>query len=317
VGANADPGEGVSVPPKITLLCLLSSPHSGSTILGATLAAHPDVVYAGELFEIPTPAWIPGRPCACGLSSLECPFWSGVRRHVEGVGPLPRFAEDEARYGRWSTLLRWWLGGQWPSRRVDEYTSYLDAMVRGIAAESGRRIVIDSSKVLSRALAYERLQSDDFDVRFIHLVRDGQEVLASRSERRTRTAGPAEVVDRRLDAIQFSGRWIGANLLIAALLGRRKGRYLRLRYEDFLADPEAALDRVGPFLGVELSAVGQEVAAGRPIPVGHIVAGNRLRQDGAIVVRRTPSSNGQKLRPGERRTFSWIAGPAAHIFGYR
>ncbi|EQD27739.1 sulfotransferase domain-containing protein, partial [mine drainage metagenome] len=119
----ATPGRslGVTVPTKVTLVCLLSSPHSGSTILGATLAAHPEVVYAGELFEIPVPAWTPGRPCACGRSAPECPFWSAVRPRVEAGGSLDRFAAEEHRFDRWPALPRWWLGHRRPSRSVLSY----------------------------------------------------------------------------------------------------------------------------------------------------------------------------------------------------
>jgi Sulfotransferase family len=307
----------VSVLPKITLVCLLSSPHSGSTILGASLAAHPDVVYAGELFEIPAPAWTPGRPCACGRPAPECPFWKGVRHRVELVGPLDRFDRGEREYDRWLALPRWWLGHRRLSGTTLQYTAYLEALVRGIATESGRHIVIDTSKILSRALAYDRLNSPEFEVRFVHLVRDGRDVLASRHDRRTRSASSPELLDARFDALRFSALWTGANFLIVALLKRRRGRYMRLRYEDFVRDPEESLNQLGSFLHLDLTEVGRHVAAGDPIPIGHIVAGNRLRSAGVVVLRRTAAPSVSRLAPKDQRTFRWVAGSAAHLFGYR
>ncbi|EQD67451.1 sulfotransferase domain-containing protein, partial [mine drainage metagenome] len=247
----------------------------------------------------------------------ECPFWSAVRPRVEAGGSLDRFAAEEHRFDRWPALPRWWLGHRRPSRSVLSYTAHLEALVRGIAAESGRRVVIDSSKVLSRALAYDRLHAETFDVRFIHLVRDGRDVLASRTHRRARTAVDPAAVDPRLDAIRYSALWTAANLLIVALLGRKPGRYLRLRYEDFVRDPATALNRIGAFLALDYAPVARRAEAREPIAIGHIVAGNRMRRDGVVALRRTADSPRDRLRPSERRTYAWIAGSVARVFGYR
>jgi len=78
------------------------------------------------------------------------------------------------------------------------------------------------------------------DARFVHLIRDGREVAASLAER---TWGPSSAV---------SGAFWWRQLVASA---RRAGtllgpdRYLEIRLEDLICDPEGVLTRVCDFLG--------------------------------------------------------------------
>jgi hypothetical protein len=73
------------------------------------------------------------------------------------------------------------------------------------------------------------------EARFVHLIRDGRDVALSRM-RRGMGAGKsmeeiAELWKRRIENARRQAK-------------RLKGRYLELRFEDLVADPEAALRRV-------------------------------------------------------------------------
>ncbi len=64
---------------------------------------------------------------------------------------------------------------------------------------------------------------------------------------------------------------------------RRVGRerFLRLRYEDFVRDPEGALRRIGAMSGVDLAATAAALGRGDPVAAEHQMAGNRSRMKGA------------------------------------
>jgi hypothetical protein len=300
----------------VTVVCLLSSPHSGSTVLGTVLASDPSVQFAGELFEIPIPAWWPGRPCACGLAAPQCEFWERVVRRVEAEGPLADLARREARYGRWRALPGWWIRGRRVAPEAKAYARQLEGVIRAISAESGRPIVIDSSKIVARAMALDLRDSSEFRVRFVHLVRNGQDVLRSRRERRKRVESPETYRPRRWDNLRYPFRWLLANWLIARSFARRRERYLALRYEEFLQNPAATLERLGRFLDLDLSDVARRIESSEPFPAGHVIAGNRLRSAGSVVVQRSAAPTRGSPAPSEpasRRLAAWVA----RLFGYR
>ena len=57
-----------------------------------------------------------------------------------------------------------------------------------------------------------------------------------------------------------------------------------MRYEDLVAEPARELDRIGRFLGLDMSGVIASIAAGEPLDIGHMVSGNRIRTSGVIKV---------------------------------
>ena len=117
-------------------------------------------------------------------------------------------------------------------------------------------------------------------------------------------------------ALRYSMLWVGANLSYVLLFGLRRDRYLRLRLEDFTRDPDRAFERIGNFLGINLSDVRTQVRAGAAFPVGHVIAGNRLRLSGEVRMRPEVSDWEHQLPRGDQRLFSLVAGWTARLFGY-
>jgi len=299
---------------KVTVLYVLSSPHSGSTLLGAALSSHPQIGFAGELFEIPVPAWDPGRPCSCGEPAGACPYWSAVRAAYEGIASTAELRKGEAAYDSWRALPRVGLARLLGSRRLRAHVERLRALVETIATASGKPVVIDSSKGAPRGLCYAFARSDRFDVRFLHLVRDGRGVVGSRKTREVRVSPTGEFNPHAVT--RYSALWVFANLAFVLLFGLRRDRYLRLRYEDFTRDPGGTLARLCRFVGVDPAPLLEHLERGGDFPIVHVVAGNRLRLAGPVRIRPSTPDWQQRLTPHELRTYSMIAGGTARLFGY-
>jgi hypothetical protein len=299
---------------RVTVLYVVSSPHSGSTILSTILGSHPDVFFAGELYEIPEPAWIPGVTCACGQPAAACPFWHAVRARFEATDDVEALHRDEGVYRNWKSLPRVVLGRDGRNGGVRGYGKRLEALVRAISDESGKSIIVDTSKGGTRGRAYLDAQSATFDVKVLHIVRDGRGVVLSRKNREARVQSTGGY--RPHAALRYSLLWVGANLSYVFLFGLRRERYLRLRLEDFSRDPDRSFERLATFLGIDLTTIRQQVRAGAAFPVGHVIAGNRLRLSGEVRMRPELSNWADELPPGDRRLFSLVAGWTARLFGY-
>ena len=158
----------------------------------------------------------------------------GILRGISGARQCPA----------WRRRFFWAL---WRTSGRRAYARDADSIFDAVAATTGSRVLIDSSKNISRAAA---LAGDSrHDIRVLHLIRDGRGVLRSRRKR-------AEVDGRPYREKAALAEWLGKNL-ISWLLARRlpADRFLLTRYEDLLADPAAELKRIGAFVGLDLQVV--------------------------------------------------------------
>jgi len=305
---------GPQATPRTRVLYVLSSPHSGSTLLGIVLAHHPAIVYGGELVEIPNPAWTDQRTCSCGLRGSDCPFWRDVQaRCLASGGAVSTVPTRELDLG-WKALPRALLGPRFASAEFRRHAADVRRLAVAIGGTSGRSIVIDTSKGAPRGLAYLHGRTGEFDVQFIHLIRDGRGVVSSRKSHHIRAE--ADRAWLRTAALRYSFLWVFANLQFTLVFSLRPDRYLRVRYEDFIADPARVLARIGSFVHLDLSGVAASVAAGESFPPGHVVAGNRMRLAGGVRVKRENGATAPNLLPADRRVFRWVAGWYSKLNGY-
>ncbi|HEY7172899.1 MAG TPA: hypothetical protein VH417_18735 [Vicinamibacterales bacterium] len=295
------------MPPKPALAYILAASHSGSTLLAMLLGSHPEVCTVGEL-----KATSLGDPatyrCSCGELIRECRFWTNVSRRMTERG----FAFDVTnartnvdagadRYQRrlLAPLARGPLAetvrdvalGLSPSwrRRLRNFQSINEALVRSLLEETGKRVVVDSSKIGIR-LKY-LLRNRELDVRVIRLVRDGRAVAltytdpaeyadATNPSRRGGGSGGSRDAER-VPLQQAAREWRRSNEEAAALLASvASAQQLTLSYEELCESPGAVLGRVFKFLGV---AEETDLAAWRTRP--HHVVGNGMRFDNSAEVR--------------------------------
>jgi len=302
------------------LVYIIGSARSGSTLLDTILGANPDVESVGELACAVRYGWLGGGYCACGQLVERCTFWCRVRElWSERIGG-DRLEAYEALLRRVELSRLWWMrlgrgdGGQgaWLVR----YGRWTRALLEAIRQTSGKSVVVDSSKLRSRGLALAAVGG--IDLRLIHLVRDVRGVVWSIKKRLSpnRRAGLPRGLRPR-PAWRTALGWVAANLQ-AELVCRAAGpdRWLRVRYEDLVSDPAGVLDRIGRFIGADLEPVRTAVLAGRWVPVGHTVAGNRMRMAGRVRLQADWEWQ-ERLSAADRRICGLAAGWLMQRYGYR
>ena len=342
----------VEAPVKVLKITGLG--RSGSTILDVVLGNHPQIESVGEVTRLIRTGWVGGeslrgigrkrlrrRVCTCGkrLDAPEvenaeeaCPFWSRVRREwVERVDPrddiegYPRLQDDFELKRRWPRLLCEARRG--PSARFRSYARLTRAFYESVRAASGRPVVVDSTMVSVRTFALSMVPG--IDLYAVHLVRDGRGVVASHrksfekdlllaaGERGGLPARWKAAARRRVLYPESVVRWVAHNLIsgwVCARLG--PGRAMRLRYEDFVADPQAALGRIGSLVGLDLAGVAQAASSGEPMRAGHNIGGNRTKKSGYVTLRPDAQEWREALSPAEQR-LSWaLMGWLMRRYGY-
>ncbi len=311
---------------KIKVVYVLGSSRSGSTALDSVLGASPGALSTGELGHL---HWalqegnLPGYVgssiafCSCGQLVEQCPLWSTV---VAQWGPgreLEAFGRATDRYetpGRSLPLLI--LGRLFGTRAFRRHLALLGRSVELVAGASGVTTLIDSTKGAGRGWLYSLLPPSEFDVRFVHLVRDGRSVVSSMMqhyEPHKSDSGPSPWP--RLAAAAFStAHWVYMNLASSSLGLFHRSRYRRIQFEDLLNDPDGTLRELEPFLGIDLRDVRRRILAGEPLPTGHLLCGNRAK--GSPLRLLPPKSRGaDELALGPSLVFLWLAGWLQWIYG--
>jgi len=300
-------------PESLRLVYILGAGRCGSTLLDMVLGAHPDICSTGELFHFPANLRGKPQPCSCGADATACEFWARVRSEVEPQFPLTAL-DAGRRFEFTRSLPRTALLAGIPGSSVDQYARRLAVLLHAISTQSGKKVVVDSSKLTCRGLILWRTRSVGLDVRYIHLVRDGRGYVWSKL--RVADGQGLGLTPPEKNVADLSAWWVMANVLSAVLFRFRRGRYLRIRYEDLIADPEATLGRVGRFVGVDLTDVIAAVRDRRPLPVSHTVGGNRTRFNRTVLLK--PDTDWQQnLLKEDERTFWGIAGWLARRYGYQ
>jgi Sulfotransferase domain len=297
--------------------------RSGSTLVERLLGQLPGVCPVGELVHLWERGITEGERCGCGEPFRHCPFWQKVgtvafsgwdkvevrrvatlRSHVDRNRFIPALAGRHVRPG---------INGA-----LTEYTSYYARLYRAISEVSGCELIVDSSKHPS--LAHCLRWRSDIDLRVLHLVRDSRAVAYSWSRQVRRPDTENESYMTRYSTAMAAGQWTTQNAAFH-LLPRVGCPTMRLRYEDFVAEPEAAMRQVAHFAGLPapagfpfLGADGETHWA--RLDQAHSVSGNPMR----FTTGRITISRDERWRTGmpkaRQRAVAALTFPLLARYGY-
>jgi hypothetical protein len=300
---------------KHELLVIVGAIRSGSTLLSIVLGSSPEIFSTGELIHLHGRGWLNNEYCACGQRVNDCAFWQEVKRRWTEQFPgnsVERFLELQRRFERprflfFDALL---VGNP----EFQEYLHSLNSLFHSVQEVSGRPCVVDSSKKPVHAL-YSSMAADQ-DVYVVHLVRDSRGVAWSKAKSLAKDERGGVQEDLRPAAVGRTARdWLLTNLLCSYLARKLPGHYLRVRYEDLVADPRGMLQRIGEFSGMDLSEPIRRLIEGEEMLSGHTVAGNRLRMNDTVRVRPDLEWK-EKLGSGQESTVWRWTGWLLRYYGY-
>jgi len=220
----------------IQLVYITGRGHSGSTLLDLLISAHSEVVSVGEAKCLVTR---PDEPCTCGaVTVFECPFWEKVDARLRSEAGL-RLRDIDIDS---------------PDEAV--FAAHNRAFFQAVAAVTGKRIILDSSKTVDRLEAL--LEAQILPVHAIHLVRSPHGVVYSNSK-------------RGRDWLYHTYNYTYAMMKTRRLLEGRD--HLEITYEEMVRDPRDAVERIMGRLGLVLQP--QQLDWARP--ERHNIYGNPMR----------------------------------------
>jgi hypothetical protein len=262
---------------------VLGVSRSGTTLLKEMLDSHSELAIPTESYFIP-------------------PLWHrhGRRFYVDG------FLDDLTRLAR---VREWGVTPEDVRRRLPPRPTLPDAIqaiYRSYADSQGKSRFGDKTPSYMQNLSL--LERVFPGAQYVHLVRDGRDAALSFMEMRRR---PRFNLARPRGIATFASHW-RLEVEGAAEFGRRVGRfrYLELRYEDLVLEPEVELRRICDFLELDFEPgmleYHEEVDAtaleDHPLLAKPPIPGTRRWKE--------------ELDPATTELFEAIAGPALAGLGY-
>jgi hypothetical protein len=291
--------------------------RSGSTLLDVLFGNHPQMTGAGELSAI-FQEWASGQACSCGKPYPGCEFWSGVIARLQATWP-EMTPEQAERITRQIEAPRQPQQSSSPYGNPGEaYCRLWRNLLEAICQESGKNIVVDSSKNTMPSL--RRIQAlantCELNVQVIHLVRDPRATMWSALR------GVYTQVDlghqaraRRGGALRALIGWGIANIAVDLIARQnRQLKFIRIRYEDLVRKPVQELQKLDTFLNLDLSPVIEAITDQTPLEPGHGVKGNRMRRRGPVQLKL--DEEWRTALPKSARMLARLSWPLASRYGY-
>ncbi len=293
--------------------------RSGTTLLERVLGELPGVTALGEVVHLWQRDVVDDERCACRQRFSRCPFWSAVGQGAYGGWDnldVQRVLQLQRTVDRTRHIPR--LAAPWlpPATRaaVTEYVSHYERVYAAAAAQSGARLIVDSSK--NASLAYCLRWSTAIDLRVLHLVRDARGVAYSWTKQVTRPESDGDEMTR-YSPVHSALLW-GAHNTAFALLGRRGVAVRRLRYEQLVARPRATTAALADWLELPAGPAQLDYLTDERVTLGpcHSAAGNPMRFTTGLVRLRRDDAWRTQLPPRQRRLVGVLAAPWLGRYGY-
>ena len=278
--------------------------RSGSTVLNRLLARE-GVVAIGELRYLWERGLVERQDCSCGNPWDACALWHPV---VDAIAAGQDSTEPAVLGRQLHELGR--RGGRKIRRDpagtdglAGRYASILGEVYQRVAAETGARLIVDSSKDPTHALL---ARASGARVSVIHLVRDPRAVVWSHQRAKAPPPGATASVTEQHGPLYVATRWTLRN----SFIDRSVGPELRIRYEDMVTETERVITAIFDIVGIDVP----------PLHGGleHLIAGNpdRFDTDRPTVLREDVEwTTAQPAR--EKRLVQLVAGRLMRRYGYR
>ena len=293
--------------------------RSGSTILSNALGQVGGFFSGGELNFIWRHNVLENRLCGCGRPFHECPVWTRVMDEAFGgmdrvdASEMIRLAHSGTRT-RHIPLMLSQRGAGVLRGRLEEFLENYGRLYEAIGTVTGSRVIVDSSK--EPAHGYAMGLAPGVDLRVLHLVRDPRAAAYSWLKKKPQPDSETKEFMFRQNPTKSSVMWDSWNASIEGLWRRSPGKYLRLRYEDFVMDPRGSFKAILELLDerdAELPLAGErEVKLG----VSHTVSGNPNRFDTGAVELRQDREWQRQMKPRDKALVTFLTGTLLLHYGY-
>jgi hypothetical protein len=264
---------------KIKVVFFTGIWRSGATILARIMETSKQAFFIGEIREF----WVKGNDkksiCSCGEKFENCNFWNKVTEEYLKSFPenntdeiSKKIIEFEKRSNYYK--LRKYLKNKDDKefkKSLDYYLNHYEKMYEAIAKVTGRKILLDTSRLPRILLALSF--SKKIDLYPIFMIRDPRGLINSLIQKDIRH----EVRDRRSSLKQILV-WNAKNFFNLDLMKKLKNlNSLYICYENFAKNPRNVIEKINNMLKMNLKLDENDGQFSANLEPSHMFAANRSR----------------------------------------
>jgi hypothetical protein len=298
---------------KVKVLYIAGHERSGTTLLQNVLGQLDGFFAAGELRRLWDRGLIQNRHCRCGVPFQECDVWRRILD--EGFGGAELIEPHEV------TRLRNRIRNRhfplallpWSERlfrlRLGDLPQHLSKLYRAIRFSTDSRVIVESSG--SPTYAHALGMVPEIDLYVVHLVRDPRGVQYSLLKRKTQGGRYL-----KHNSIKGALAWDALNLATETMWRGSPHRYLRLRFEDFVREPQETIEHI---LGMIQERVERFPLSGKnkaELGPTHGVGGSPSGLDTGTVELRLDEAWIVKMKPSDKVVTTTLTWPLLLRYGY-
>jgi hypothetical protein len=305
------------------VLYIAGTGRSGSTVLANILGEVDGVFAAGEVRYLWQRGLKEQRLCGCGLTVRECPVWSRVLARAGYLDDPARvdgalsMLQQTGRIRNLPGILAGHVAAGLNPAGASKYAidrAALGSLYAAMAEVTGSGVIVDSSKL--PAYANVLAATAGIDLRVVHLVRDPRGAAHSWASKKELADGAARSHMEQIGPAKSAVLWDVWNLAGGLLFRGGPERYLRLRYEDFVADPAGSVRRILAMVGLEDAALPFVSANEARTSANHSVAGNPDRLRHGQITLRSDDRWRTAMASRDQRLVSALTSPLLLRYGY-
>jgi hypothetical protein len=304
---------------KIKVLYISGFGRSGTTILDNLLGQIEGFFSVGEICHIWDRSLAENRLCGCGVPFRECQLWNSI--FGEAFGGIDNLNLSELINQFYNNVrtrhIPWLLVPKLRQRRnaiMKEYLELLERLYRGIQKQTHCKVIVDSSK--KPAYGYILSMSPLVDLYVIHMVRDSRAVAYSWQRRKALPDAPQIGYMEQYTPLRSAVMWSVWNRSTELFWKRHPRKYILLRYEDFVADPQSTVRHI-------LSTAGEAdctlpFISGREVQImpNHTTTGNPIRLNVGKVELRLDREWEIKMKLSNNALVTILTWPLLIQYGY-
>jgi hypothetical protein len=301
----------------VKVISIVSAGRSGSTLLDMLLGSIDGFFSAGEVRYLWERGLLQHRLCGCGREVSECEVWSKVLAEpsLARLDPaeVVRWQHSVARVRHTRRLLREKATAQ-HSAQLSQLIDTMGTLYEEVGRVAGAHVIVDSSKRPADAALAALVPG--VEVYVIHLVRDPRAVAFSRGRRKAEFDHESRPEMERASVARATANWTWLNTAAGSIPRiAPEIPFTRVRYEDAVARPAAALAQILEFIGEPAapSALHDHVATFRP---NHTVSGNPNRFSTGCVEVRADDEWRRSMSALSWGVATAIAAPLGPRYGY-
>jgi hypothetical protein len=298
----------------IRVIYLAGWGRSGSTLLARILGQVEGIAHLGELRTIWTDGFKSKSKCGCGKPTRECDIWTSILTEAYGgldQIDLPTMIQLR-RQSEPRTLELLKLAGSSQHRATfleqsEPYRQVLEKLYSSAQKICKAQAIVDDS--LHPGYAYTLSFTPNLEVYLVHLVRDVRGCAYSWTKRQKNGLGSYSLKDSILgwNLRNFSTEWVAS---------RSNIHYMRLRYEDLIANPEQEVKSIFNFAKVGAKKLPFKSNNEVLLDTTHSIFGNDNRTKVGSVILRKDEIWKEKMSNVDQGKANLVSWPLLLRYGY-